>query len=98
MITNICNTHSEIAHSPNHILNFTYFFFSSNFRHSNSGSFVRPKKVEFGATCFEAIQERYGIIDDENAGVIQEELYVKGTNKNTVVEMVGAQKVNLQQG
>ncbi|XP_064622047.1 tubulin-specific chaperone E-like [Lineus longissimus] len=67
-------------------------------RHPNSGSFVRPKKVEFGVTCFEAIQERYGVMDDVHAGVIQEELYVKGTSKNTVVEMVGAQKVNLQQG
>lgn len=42
-----------------------------------------------------AVQDRYGKIEDENAGVITEELYVVGhQNQQTVVEMVGARKVN----
>lgn len=46
----------------------------------------------------EALKDRYGKAEDENAGVITEDLYVVGAqNKQTVVEMVGARKVNDQQ-
>ena len=42
-----------------------------------------------------AINDRYGLIDDVNAGVITEDLYVVGAgNQQTIVEMVGAKKVN----
>jgi len=42
-----------------------------------------------------AVRSRYGRIEEDNAGVITEELYVKGAkNQQTVVEMVGARKVN----
>ena len=42
-----------------------------------------------------AVRDRYGKIEDENAGVITEDLYVVGGKKQTtVVEMVGARKVN----
>lgn len=45
-----------------------------------------------------AVRSRYGRIEEENAGVITEELYVRGSkNQQTVVEMVGARKVNDQQ-
>ena len=53
--------------------------------------------MNFGTTFLEAVKDRYGIIDDDNAGVITEELYVRGKNQQTVVEMVGAKSVNLQQ-
>ena len=40
---------------------------------------------------------RYGRLDDESAGVIEEELYVMGRGKQTTVEMVGAKSVNIKQ-
>ncbi|XP_062606244.1 tubulin-specific chaperone E-like [Saccostrea cucullata] len=67
-------------------------------RHPKSGSFLRGKKLDLGINCFEAIVDRYGKQEDHNAGVITEELFVVGSNqKKTVVEMVGAKKVNEQQ-
>lgn len=45
-----------------------------------------------------AMVSRYGKIEEENAGVITEELFVCGTkNQQTIVEMVGARKVNDKQ-
>lgn len=44
-----------------------------------------------------AVKERYGAIDDENAGVIVEDMYVCGNNQRTTVEVVGAKSVNLHQ-
>lgn len=42
-----------------------------------------------------AVRSRYGKKEEKDAGVIAEELFVKGTqNQRTVVEMVGAKKVN----
>ena len=67
------------------------------YREATSGSFVRAKKVNLGVTFLEALQERYGRIEDENAGVVEEELYVVGKGKQTAVEMVGAKSVNLKQ-
>ncbi len=40
---------------------------------------------------------RYGRLDDESAGVIEEELFVMGRGKQTTVEMVGAKSVNIKQ-
>lgn len=68
------------------------------FRYSTSGSFVRGKKLDLGINCFDAIVDRYGKLEDPNAGVITEELFVMGNNKKkTVVEMVGAKSVNERQ-
>ncbi len=66
-------------------------------REPTSGSFVRPKKVNTGVLFLHALQERYGRIDDESAGVVEEELFVVGKGKMTTVEMVGAKSVNLKQ-
>lgn len=67
-------------------------------RHPTSGSFVRGKKLDLGINCFDAVVDRYGKIDDPNAGVITEELFVVGSNqKKTVVQMVGAKSVNEKQ-
>lgn len=64
-------------------------------KHPKSGSFIRTKKANFGVPFLSAVQDRYGKVEDENAGVITEELYVVDEqNKQTVVEMVGARKVN----
>ena len=41
-----------------------------------------------------SVEDRYGKVEDENAGVITDDLFVVGGNKQTVVEMVGARKVN----
>ncbi|XP_013395926.1 tubulin-specific chaperone E-like [Lingula anatina] len=65
--------------------------------HPTSGSFLRPKKADFGISMYAALSERYGIVEDEHAGVILEEMYVQGKGKQTVVEVVGARKVNIQQ-
>ena len=60
-----------------------------------SGSFLRPAKTNLGISLTAAINDRYGLIDDENAGVITEDLFVMGAgNQQTIVEMVGAKKVN----
>lgn len=59
---------------------------------------MRGKKLDLGINCFDAIVDRYGKVDDPNAGVITEELFVVGSNqKKTVVEMVGAKSVNEKQ-
>ncbi|XP_045187211.2 tubulin-specific chaperone E-like isoform X2 [Mercenaria mercenaria] len=64
-------------------------------KHPKSGSFIRVKKANFGVPFMTAVKDRYGKIEDENAGVITEELYVVDEqNQQTVVEMVGARKVN----
>lgn len=66
--------------------------------HPTAGSFLRPKKANFGVTFMSAVRDRYGKIDDENAGVIPDDLFVVGPgNKQTVVEMVGAKKINERQ-
>ena len=65
------------------------------YRHPKSGSFLRPKKTNLGVPLMAAVEDRYGRVEDENAGVITDDLYVVGgKNKQTVVEMVGARKVN----
>ena len=68
------------------------------YRHPTSGSFLRPKKADFGVRMLTGLQERYGMIDDDNAGVIEEEMFVMGKNhQQTTVEVVGFKSVNLQQ-
>ncbi|XP_046578661.1 tubulin-specific chaperone E-like [Haliotis rubra] len=67
-------------------------------RNPKSGSFLRPKKAEFGVSCFESLKDRYGLIEGEDAGVVTDELFILGSNKKaTVVEMVGAKQVNQRQ-
>ena len=45
-----------------------------------------------------ALEDRYGKIEDESAGVIEEEMFVVGKNQTqTAVEFVGAKKVNTRQ-
>ncbi len=45
-----------------------------------------------------ALRERYGLINDVSAGIIEEEMYVKGSgNQMTTVKMVGAHSVNVHQ-
>ncbi|CAH1792652.1 unnamed protein product [Owenia fusiformis] len=69
-----------------------------NTKHPTSGSFLREKKANFGVSLFEAVKERYGRIEDESAGIIEEEMFVKGEgNQVTTVEVVGAQSINLKQ-
>jgi len=81
-------------------VNFAYFNAPDayNCRHPKSGSFIRERKAERGMSLMSAIRDRYGRIEGEEAGVITDELYVVGAkNKQTVVEMVGARKVNDRQ-
>lgn len=77
-----------------HFRNFNLHVFSS----SKGGSFVRPKKVSGGMSCFLAVNDRYGQTSEAHAGVIIEELFVIDEHKKqTKVEMVGAEKVNRKQ-
>ncbi|KAK6183626.1 hypothetical protein SNE40_011064 [Patella caerulea] len=66
-------------------------------RYEKSGSFVRPQKVNTGITFISAVRDRYGLKSEHDAGVITDELFVVGTGKTTVVEMVGAKSLNLRQ-
>ena len=66
-------------------------------RHPTSGSFIRLKKASPGIGLWEAIEDRYGRVEDDTGGVKEEELYVMGNNQKTIVEMVGAKKVNRKQ-
>ena len=45
----------------------------------------------------EALHERYGRIEEENAGVNEEDMFVIGLNQKTFVDFVGATKINLRQ-
>ena len=54
--------------------------------------------MDLGKDCLQAIEDRYGMQQDGDAGVDTQELYVlDADNRVTVVEMVGAQKVNQRQ-
>ncbi|KAJ8678996.1 hypothetical protein QAD02_014783 [Eretmocerus hayati] len=66
--------------------------------HPNSGSFIRPGKANFGVSCPEAIRIRYGLIDDELAGIDKDTIAsIRKTLNAPFVEMVGFQKVNRKQ-
>ena len=58
---------------------------------------MRPKKVDLGLTLMAAIRERYGLLDDDAAGVLTDEMFVRGNKQRTTVEVVGAKSVNLHQ-
>lgn len=73
-------------------------FFMLHHSHPKSGSFVRPSKVDGGITAVRAVNERYGLKNDAEAGVNKDELFVLDQFLNPiVVEMVGAKKVNMLQ-
>ena len=92
-VTQLPKINVVIIMRTNHILlsvtKIMFLFFSS----PKSGSFLR--KANLGVSLMAAIRDRYGKIDDEHAGVITDDLFVVGAkNKQTIVEMVGARKVN----
>ncbi|XP_071641418.1 tubulin-specific chaperone E-like isoform X1 [Temnothorax longispinosus] len=67
-------------------------------RHSTSGSFIRPGKAKFGISCPQAIKMRYGLIDDELAGVDRDEVSSLRKEINApFLEFVGFSKVNKKQ-
>ncbi|KAF7993113.1 hypothetical protein HCN44_005894 [Aphidius gifuensis] len=67
-------------------------------RHSTSGSFVRPGKINTGISCPTAIKNRYGFIDDELAGVDKDNITSLRKEINApFLEMVGFSKVNKKQ-
>lgn len=54
--------------------------------------------MNVGVTFHSAVKERYGRVEDETGGIIEEDMYVVGANQQTTyVEVVGAQSVNIQQ-
>ncbi|RDD37809.1 Tubulin-specific chaperone E [Trichoplax sp. H2] len=56
----------------------------------NSGSFVRPKRVNLGCSFVTALKERYGTVEDTN----NDSMYVTGANNQlTKVEIIGADKI-----
>lgn len=67
-------------------------------RHSTSGSFIRPGKVKLGISCPQAIRMRYGLINDELAGIDRDEVSNLRKEINApFLEMVGFSKVNKKQ-
>lgn len=67
-------------------------------RHPTSGSFVRPGKIRTGVSCPSAIKNRYGLIDDELAGVDRDNITSLRKEINApFLEMVGFSKVNKKQ-
>jgi len=67
-------------------------------RHSTSGSFIRPGKAKFGISCPQAIKIRYGLIDDELAGIDRDEVSSLRKEINApFLELVGFSKVNKKQ-
>lgn len=67
-------------------------------RHPNSGSFVRPGKVKFGISCPEAIKTKYGLVNDDLAGIDRDNLSSLQKEINApFMEMVGFSKVNKKQ-
>ncbi|XP_070524067.1 tubulin-specific chaperone E-like isoform X2 [Cardiocondyla obscurior] len=67
-------------------------------RHSTSGSFIRPGKAKFGISCPQAIKMRYGLIDDELAGIDKDEVSSLRKEINApFLELVGFSKVNKKQ-
>ena len=80
------------THGP---LYLTTDFFLLPYRHPKSGSFVRPKKADFGISVIEALKEQYGLGGD---GINKEDMYVmSGGNKKKPVEMVGADSIQEKQ-
>ncbi|XP_076619863.1 glyoxalase 1 isoform X1 [Colletes latitarsis] len=67
-------------------------------RYPTSGSFIRPGKAKFGISCPQAIKTRYGLINDELAGIDRDTLISlqKGMNA-PFLEVVGFSKVNRKQ-
>ncbi|XP_053973268.1 tubulin-specific chaperone E isoform X1 [Hylaeus volcanicus] len=67
-------------------------------RHPTSGSFIRPGKAKFGISCPQAIKIRYGLIDDELAGIDRDTLTSLQKEINApFLEVVGFSKVNRKQ-
>ena len=71
------------------------FLSTYDYRHPKSGSFVRPKKVDFGISIIDALKEQYGVGGD---GINPADMYViSGKNKKKPVEMVGADSIQEKQ-
>lgn len=88
----------ECVFSESYFMFLMLFMCVFSFSHPTSGSFVRPKKVDLGQDLVSAIQHRYGVQHDGDAGVDTDKLFVlDSSNRATVVEMVGAEKVNKKQ-
>ncbi|XP_015429023.1 PREDICTED: tubulin-specific chaperone E [Dufourea novaeangliae] len=67
-------------------------------RHPTSGSFIRPGKAKFGISCPQAIKIRYGLINDELAGIDRDTLTSLQKEINApFLEVVGFSKVNKKQ-
>ena len=66
-------------------------------RHPTAGSFLKRSKADFGVSFVEALYERYGRIEEANAGVNDDDMFVIGLNQKTFVDFVGAEKINQRQ-
>ncbi|XP_072035122.1 tubulin-specific chaperone E-like isoform X2 [Amphiura filiformis] len=67
-------------------------------RSATSGSFLRPKKADFGIDLTKALSDRYVPDDLETGGIDTSTMYVQDEkNKVTVVEMVGASMIAKKQ-
>lgn len=77
---------------------FNYKFNYLNYRHPTSGSFVRPGKVKTGISCPDSIRNRYGLVNDDLAGVDRDNIAsLKAKINAPFLEMVGFEKINKKQ-
>lgn len=72
------------------------YFYLNNSDGENSGSFIREKLIHPAVSCIEAISDKYGKVDDDLAGVDEEEAYLtQGEGGRVVkVEVVGMKDIN----
>ena len=72
----------------------SFIFIHSN--GDNSGSFIKEKLIHPAVSCIEAINDKYGKVEDDLAGVDEEEAYLtQGEGGRVVkVEVVGMKDIN----
>lgn len=62
----------------------------------DSGSFVKPKLLKARLMCREAVQEKYGRIEDENVGIDESNTYLpsSGGGRLISIDVVGMKQIN----
>ena len=60
-----------------------------------SGSFIKEKLITAAVSCKEAISDKYGKVDDVNAGIDESEAYLSQKTGQRVIniEVVGMKKI-----
>lgn len=62
----------------------------------DSGSFVKERLISAAVSCMEAINDKYGKVEDPNAGIDESEAYLSqgdGSGRVINIEVVGMKKI-----